>query len=313
MRWITMFLVVGLVSAVPAAEEVLAVPSGDHVVVSIDRIPVRVQLADIEVPQRGDLPRQAQQRVSDLILGQEVQVIHKSEFGVDATGTGRVHIKAGPQHINAILVSEGLARYVPASETPTSYANLVKFAEKDAKEDGRGVWGMPPEQPAAEPGPVLAAVDEPEQPRAQEPAGDVTDTAEVRGAFVAELNGRYYYLADDPRVSSINPRRLIQYRTETAAKRAGKQPAPEQVSVADAGIEEATQLLADGERIYSEAIAAGNTSRRDDLYGEAFVKLTQAMQVWSRLAEQNPGDAEIAENLRRTMQLRYGAMKQRRF
>lgn len=306
MRVIALFLVTLVsVTMVWGADEVLSVPNGESIVVTISRLPVRVHLADIEIPQRDEIPQQAQARVEELIMGANVQVIHKPEFGTDDSGTGRVHIKKGSQHINAILVAEGLALY-KAGDGPTPYGRMLDLAQSSAKKDGVGVWGLPPEAAAS----TVVAAAAAAAPSSAEPK---TAKAVTTGPFVSELNGRLYFPSDDARAASINARRRIYYASEKAAKKAGKTRGPDQVSVADAGLEEAEQLMAEGEKVYADAIAAGNTSNRDVLYGEAFVKLTQAMQVWSKLVEENPDDAEIGEKLRRTMQLRYGAMKQRRF
>lgn len=296
-------VVLTMVGTSYAADTVTAVPSGQHVVVTIDRIPVRFTLADITIPERGQIPQQAKARLTELALDQSVQVIFKPEFGVDENGTGKIHIKRGAQNLNAVLATEGLAIQSAQAEA-SSFGNMVKYGQEDAQSNQAGVWGLPAETPTAS---------QKTPPAAPVQASSSGAQGGQKGDFVAELSGRYYYAVGDSRADSISQRRRIYYSTEADAKRAGKQTAPEEVAVEGAGIEQAEALLAAGEKVYAEAIAAGNTGSRDDLYGEAFRTLTQALQVWSRLAEENPSDSAIAEKLRRTMQLRYGAMKQRRF
>ena len=72
-------------------------------------------------------------------------------------------------------------------------------------------------------------------------------------------------------------------------------------------------LFAKGKEVYNQAIAKGNTPERDELYGRAFTVLSKAMQIYSALCEKKPDDGKLGEKLHQCMQLRYGAVKQRRF
>ena len=307
-RTLSAILLLTTACGLSAADPVVSVPSADQVVVAYYDLPVLMTLAHVEVP--AEQRDAAHARLKSLLEGKEVNVIYKKEFGVDANGAARVHIKAGNDHANNILVSEGLARYQPSEGDTSAFARILKMSESKAEADKAGLWGQPvvvataDTKPDVTPTPVVQ--DKPVVPAAR-PA--------KKGPFCAELSGTYFYASDDPRVKQLNAGNLIFYNSKDAAKRAGKRLAPEAVSasVGSGGEAEADQLLAEGKDIYSQAIAAGNTTKRDDLYGESFAKFTAAMQIYSGLVDAAPNDAALAEKLRETMQLRYGAMKQRRF
>ncbi|MDA3960121.1 MAG: thermonuclease family protein [Planctomycetota bacterium] len=288
----------GLLGSLAAADPVLAVTGPDSVIVAYKDLPVQLSLAHIEVP--PEMSAACQARLAELLDGQEVQVIYKEEFGTNAIGAALVHLKAGSKHINLILVTEGLARY-KEGEAASSYGRMLSMSQDRAKEDGKGLWGQA----------VVVAAAEPAAPAA-EPA---KPAASKTGPIVAELRGTHYYASDDPRAAKIPERRRIYYRSEDAAKRAGKRAAPAAPSRAAAGGNEADadRILSEAKQTYANAIDAGNSTKRDDLYGEAFNQFTSAMTIYSDLVEQRPDDAALAEKLRETMQLRYGAMKQRRF
>lgn len=286
---------------VSASDAVASVSGPDTVVVEYRDIPVAFGLAHIQV-ESADADA-ARARLEELVAGKEVSVIYKEGFGVDEVGTAKVHLKVGKDHVNQILVTEGLARYVDTGDGST-YARLLDMAQTRAKEDGTGLWGRPAVVAAA---PEPAAAPAP----AAEPAAAVA--AGPKGPFCAEITGAQFYASDDPRVARLNQGKLIYYKSEADARRAGKRPAPAEAQVGSGGADDADRLLAEAKEVYSQAIAAGNTGKRDELYGEAFGKFTAALQIYSPLVEANPDDAALAEKLRETMQLRYGAMKQRRF
>ena len=75
----------------------------------------------------------------------------------------------------------------------------------------------------------------------------------------------------------------------------------------------ADELFSKGRDLYSKAIDAGNTSARDTLYEECNKYLTQAQNIYNKLAEKNPGNTAIEEKAFMCNKLRYGSIKQRRF
>ncbi|MHC5068502.1 MAG: thermonuclease family protein [Planctomycetota bacterium] len=287
-----------LVAALAAASEpVIAVVDADAVVVNYKRLPVHLKLADIEVP--AAYREQAKARLEELLADGSVQVMYAEGFGVDDRGTGLVHLKAGRHHINGVLVEEGLARFI-GDATASRHAQAVLSYQDRAQRAKAGLWA---EAAAPEPAPVVASARQPAaRPAATQPSGP----------FCAELDGSFYYPSDAAVVADIHPRRRIYYASRAAAERAGKRAPPEQIDVAAAGRDQADSLFDRGRGLYADALAAGNTPRRDELYGEAFVVLTQALQVYTRLADAEGGTA-LDERIRETSQLRYGAMKQRRF
>jgi hypothetical protein len=140
--------------------------------------------------------------------------------------------------------------------------------------------------------------------------------AKAKGPLCSELNSKYFYPSDDRAVANINPQRLIFYPDEATAKRAGKLPSPQSQTAtpqSDGSEASADAIFAQGKEIYAQAIAKGNTPERDQMYSQAFVVLSKAMQVYSALCEARPDDEKLGEKLRECMQLRYGSVKQRRF
>lgn len=102
-----------------------------------------------------------------------------------------------------------------------------------------------------------------------------------------------------------------------AAMKQEPQAEPEDTAVAavaasgDEG--KADALFAKGRDIYNQALDAGNTPKRDQLYKEALKELTPAMAIYSKLVEKNPNDTSLGVKLQECMRLRYGAVKQQRF
>ena len=289
---------VAIASLVALDHPVVEVTGPDRLVVLYRQIPVSFTLANLEVPDDASLVEACKAKLAELVNGQEVSVLYKDAFGVDESGTAKVHVKVGRTHVNLELIAAGLARFVDGAGKEPTYDRMLEMAQERAEKDKLGLWGAAAPQPEE---PVVAAV-------APKPAVEETPP------FAAELNGRYYYPSDSPEVANVNKRRLIFYRSEAEARSAGKQPPPQ----ASSGGGEVSASAADGfftkgKLLYSQAIDAGNTSKRDDLYAQAFSELTQAMQIYSSLLEKDENNAALQERLRETMQLRYGAMKQRRY
>ena len=295
-------LVLGLGAPVAAADQVVAVTGPTRVVVDYHGTPVAFALAHVEADADPEGATACQDRLQALVVGKKASLIYREEFGTDDAGTGMVHLKVGHDHVNQILVAEGLATYVDQGDTST-YARLLDMAQDRAKADQAGLWSRPPV--------VASTTPEPATPAA--PAAPAAQAETPPGPFCAEISGSHFFASDDPRVDQLDRNRLIFYRSEAAARRAGKRAAPAPSTRGSGSEDDADRLLAEAKELYSQAIAAGNTTRRDDLYGEAFARFTAALQIYSPLVEASPDDTALAEKLRETMQLRYGAMKQRRF
>jgi len=290
--WLAMLCLVH--GTVPAGETyaVLSVAGPDRVVVQYRGLPVAVSLAHVDVP---EAQRQAaQQALSDQLQGKKVELLFLAGFGTDAYGGGRVQLICEGRNINAELAAAGLARFLPGAKVESLFEQPVKDAQAKAEKAKLGLWA------AAGPPPPSAA-----------PAGGVR-----KGLFCSELDNAYYFAFDSPDAAKANQERLIYYPDAATAERAGKKPKPAMVDEnLPSGTSEADadQIFAKGKDVYSQAIAKGNTPERDELYGRAFTVLTKAMQLYSALCEKRPNDAKLGEKLHQCMQLRYGAVKQRRF
>jgi len=239
--------------------------------------------------------------------GKAVVISYAPEYGTDANGSGKVHLLLAGADLNTALVETGVARYQPGTRVAIAVDKAMKAAQDKATKAKRGLWAadaVVAAKPAA-PGENEAKA----APAAKVQAGSLTT-----GEFASELNNRYFYPAGHRALGNVNPQRLIWYKDEAAAKKAGKQPAPLEDAVAPGGGTEANadSVFAQGRDLYQQAIAAGNTDARDHLYEKAFVKLSDAMNIYGALVEKDESNEALAEKLRVCMQLRYGSVKQRR-
>ncbi|TVR40137.1 MAG: hypothetical protein EA402_14070 [Planctomycetota bacterium] len=316
-----------------AQDQVIEVRDVDRILVQYRQLPVFLSLANVDIPESGPIRQQALQRISELISGQGVQVLYDDAYGHDEAGIPRVYLRRGQAFVNVILVSEGLARYVPSAQ-PTTYERLLANAAAIAERDGLGLWGdgavasAPPAAAAPAratiPEPTVAAVPpEPSSPPAARPSPQQTEPAARPAAprpsgqrFVSELNATYYYPEGHPAVANVHRNRLIVYNDEESARAAGKIAAPA-VNVAslpadDGSLQAADRVFIQGEQLIARAQAMPATRERDRAYTEALTVLTEAVQRYSNLLEQDENNEALGEKLRRAMQLRYGAMKMRR-
>lgn len=74
---------------------------------------------------------------------------------------------------------------------------------------------------------------------------------------------------------------------------------------------QADEWLSKGKDLYFAAIDAGNSSKRDDLYGEAEGWLRKALAIYAKLVDD--GQDQLASTMVRCNQLIYACRKQRRF
>jgi hypothetical protein len=308
-------------AALPAADPcpVLGVPGPDRVLIRYQGLPVDVQLAHVEVPSEPAARTACQERLARLVKNRKVEVVYKPGFGADADGAGRVQLVTDEGNVNMLLVSGGYAKYQPGSRSEPEFDDPVRKAQDHAQQSQVRLWSK---QGAWAPVDAAAAAPAPAETPA-EPAAPVAVAAKpaspkpaASGPFAAEIGSKYYFPSDSSEVANINPQRLIYYSDEAAAKRAGKIPRAEtqQEQFPSDGSEATGDLIfARGKEVYAEAIAKGNTPERDQMYEQAFVILSKAMQVYSALCETRPDDEALAEKLRQCMQLRYGSVKQRRF
>jgi endonuclease YncB( thermonuclease family) len=274
---------------------VLSVTGPDRVVLQYRGLAVAVSLAHVDVP---EAQRQAAQKaLNDMLQGKKVEVLFLPGFGVDPFGGGRVQLVADGHNVNADLAALGLARFLPGSKTEAVFEQPVKDAVAKAEKAKLGLWAAAP----------------PPSPPAGAPAAAGTPR---KGLFCSELDNAYYFAADSSDAAKANQERLIYYPDAATAERAGKKPKPASTDEnlpSGTSEQDADQIFAKGKEVYSAAIAKGNTPERDELYGRAFTVLSKAMQIYSALCEKKPNDTKLGEKLHECMQLRYGAVKQRRF
>lgn len=291
-----------------AADEVLAVLDVDRVVVQYQRVPVVLGLAYVGVPEHPDAHAAALARLTELAADARVRVVYQPEFGTDQEGGARVMLNTSDGSLNEQLLSEGLVPFVAGVGEEPRYARRAQRAETEAKRAKLGVWaeGAPAVVASAD----APAASEPEQ--RQRGSSNRRERASSNAAFVAELNSDTYYPIDAPEVASINPRRRIEYATEAEARRAGKRPAVRASAARGGGLDAAAEAVERGRTLLGQAMEAGNTPRRDQLYQEALADLSAAVQIYAEHLEQNENDEAIGERLREAMQMRYSAMKNRR-
>jgi endonuclease YncB( thermonuclease family) len=300
------------------------VTAPDQVALHFHGLPVVVALARIAVPD-GDGAKACQDRLTTLVKGKPVTLIYQDDFGSSPAGVPRVELLVGRSNVNLTLLDEGLVRYQAGSTVVAGYDQPLQAAEAKAKAAGKGVWAASAAPGDAGAAPVAAA---PAPDAGAAPAPAAAPTAGAGGAvpapdagaapsgpFCSELNTTSYYPSDDPAVASVNPQRLIYYPDEAAAQRAGKtRPASAPADLpSDGTVASADAIFAQGQDVYAQAIAAGNTPKRDQLYSQAFVIFSKAMQIYSPLVDKDPDNQELGEKLRKCMMLRYGSVKQRRF
>ncbi len=306
-------LLAAVVGLAAVEVRIIAVPAADRVVANVGGIPVVLGFAHIEVPTAtADATRQ---QLVTLIEGKTVRIDHDAVWGTDANGAGRIHIHVGQVDVAVRLVEEGLAKLVADIGTAGTKERLLATSQERAQRAKKGVWAEDaPATVVAASKPAPAPAPRPAAPAPRPPATSASAAPAPLGAFASELNNRYFYPSDHRALANVPRQRLIYYADEAAAKRAGKLPSPDDTPAlqGEANESAAEAIFAKGERTYSEAIAAGNSSRRDQLYGEAFKTLTEAMNIYGELVEKDESNATLAEKLRRCMQLRYGAMKQKR-
>jgi hypothetical protein len=278
------------------AYPVLAVPAPDRVVVMTKNFPVVLGLAHVAVPADDATRAAAQQKLTALMKGKKTSILYAEGFGTDDMGAAKVQFMIGSDNINVLLVEAGLARFQDGAKPEPALEKPVKLAEAKARKAKAGLW---------------AAGDE---PRAPEKPSVVASNK--KGPFCSELDTPYYFASDSADAAKFNPQRVIYYPDEATAQRAGKKTKAkvETAAITSDGSESAADMIfAKGQAAYNTAIDKGNSPERDTHYEEAYQFLTKAMQDYSALVEKKPKDEALGEKLRKCMQLRYGAVKQRRF
>ncbi|HYE04018.1 MAG TPA: thermonuclease family protein [Planctomycetota bacterium] len=312
MRTWRMMALAALAAAAIAGESyaVVGVADADRVVLNYRGLAVTVGLAHIEVPEAQRA--KARDRVRELTRAKKAEVHYLPDFGVDDAGAARVHLTVDNADVAEVLVAKGLAKYVPGAKRAAKFEDPLKKAQEQAQKGKLGLWAAggegarveaaTPATPAT-PAPVAAA---------PVPAAPAAPAA--KGPFCSELDSPFYQASGDAAAAAIPVGRVIFYKDEATAKKAGKRLREAAAADLPTGEDEASAdaIFAKGKGVYAEAIAAGNSSKRDDLYEQSFQILSKAMTIYGALVDQRPDDEALGEKLRECMQLRYGSMKQRR-
>lgn len=117
--------------------KVVGITDGDTLTLLVDRREVKMRLAEIDTPERGQpFGTRAKQALSDLAYGKEARVV---VVDVDRYGrtVGRVYVDG--RDVNAELVRQGYAWvYRKYAEDPKLYE-----LEEKARKAGRGLWAHP--------------------------------------------------------------------------------------------------------------------------------------------------------------------------
>jgi hypothetical protein len=272
--------------------EVLAVLGPDRLAIQYYQLPVVVRLAEVTVP--AETADRAQAALAAAVGGKSI-LTWATDLGADDAGTPRVYVAIGsdPKTLNEQLVEAGLARFAPLGQGGRNRDRLAA-AEGKAKQAKAGLWSA-----AASTAPV-AATSAPAKAAA--------------GPFCAEIDGKYVYPSDSPEAARLNAKRTVFYASEAAAVKAGKQPwRPAAPTAALATIDDARAAYGRGKALCEQAAGQGPSDERDALYQRAFLELSGALQVFTRLAEAKPDDAKLGEELHECSQLRYAAMKSKRY
>ena len=299
-------------------EKVLKVESTSRILVSYKSLPVYLSLAHVELPPGPTAQKKAIARLTELINGKGVDVLFDEAYGLDDQGAPLVYLREGKTFVNVILVSEGLVRYKP-SDNPTTYERLLANAASMAERNQLGLFAAnaAKEEPAPENKketkiPDLIAP----PPKAQKTTKPPKKVAKVGERFASELNGRYYYPEGHPALARVHKNRIIYYNDEESARTAGKERAPNvndsTIPKDDGTLQSAQAVFEVAQGMLAKAQAMPATPERDRAYTEALHVFTDCVRRFSSLVEKDPNNGALAEQLRRAMQLRYGAMKMRR-
>ena len=287
-------LLVAAALAAAGESPVRSVADDGRITVELAGIPVAVELALVEWPEGGEARRAAVARLREL-LGSAGELGHEPDYGVAATGVGRVSLAAKGRDVAVALVEAGLVRAAAGQGT---HARRLALAQDKAKAARAGVWAFGAQTASAQ-----------SSGQAARPATPAASGSEV----VSELGSSYYYPAGHRAVASVNPQRLTRYATAAAAEKAGKRAPPPETELPK-GEDRATAdaIFEQGRALMKQAMSMGPSAERDRLYAQAFPILGRAVQIYDKLSDANPKDGALAEQLRVANQMRHAAMKYRR-
>jgi endonuclease YncB( thermonuclease family) len=119
---------------------VIRVSDGDSITVRAGEINVRIRLAEIDAPERGQAwGTRSKQELEALVAGKIVTIVPQ---GQDRYGRTIAYVKLGEQDISRTMITRGAAwAYRDFLRDPSIIA-----IEQTAKRSGTGLWAMPEQE-----------------------------------------------------------------------------------------------------------------------------------------------------------------------
>jgi micrococcal nuclease len=122
---------------------VLHVTDGDSIVVEMDGEAREVRYIGIDCPEGTELLGPEAARENAALVAGKVVALERDVSETDRYGRLLRYVWVGDLLVNAELVRLGLAR-ARAYPPDVRYQDLLARLEREAREAGRGVWGLPP-------------------------------------------------------------------------------------------------------------------------------------------------------------------------
>ena len=131
------FFGVAVADATEYTGQVVAIADGDTLTLLVDRQQLKIRLAEIDTPERGQpYGSRAKEALSQLTFGKRARVVAAGRDRYGRT-VGRVYV--GNTDVNAELVRRRAAWvYRKYAKEPTLFA-----LEAEARKAKRGLWGLP--------------------------------------------------------------------------------------------------------------------------------------------------------------------------
>ena len=198
-------LIVVVVSVCAAAETyrgtVVGVSDGDTITLLVDSRQIKVRLASIDAPERGQpFGTRARERLAKLTFQREATVI---EVSWDRYGRLVGQVRVDGLDVNAQLVREG---YVWVYRKYSDDPQLLRL-ESQARDEGRGIWSLDEHIPPWEWRRGLRAA---------------SSTSEVEsGTVLGNRRSKIYHLAECPDYLKIAEHNRVPFADEDAAKSEG--------------------------------------------------------------------------------------------
>jgi endonuclease YncB( thermonuclease family) len=195
------------VTATDYVGRVVGIADGDTFTLLADREELRIRLAEIDAPEKGQpYARRARQALSGLIYGETVRVVE-----VDHDRYGRIvgRVYAGSIDVNAEMVRRGAAWVYRKYAKGRSLYEL----ENEARAARRGIWALPE-----------AEREPPWQWREQRRESHFSHAPTIaasEGHVVGNRRSLVYHRPDCPDYDKVSPKNRVYFDSEAAAEVAG--------------------------------------------------------------------------------------------